>query len=102
MITRPPRSTPFPYTTLFRSLRTPTQGGIQATVAACLRQSAFFVIQTTDPAGAYWRLHRASADPLWIPDHRTTELQSLAPRVFGLLLAKHDGAPGSDPPCRRV
>src|SRR5260370_7751286 len=35
MIRRPPRSTLFPYTTLFRSPRTPSTGGCHRRVAPC-------------------------------------------------------------------
>src|SRR2546422_2901032 len=40
MIRRPPRSTLFPYTTLFRSLTTPGPIDLQATLAALVQRGA--------------------------------------------------------------
>src|SRR2546425_8497197 len=71
MIRRPPRSTLFPYTTLFRSLAAVPQRG---------RQPAL------DRSGRIGRI-LAAAEPLRSEEH-TSELQSLAYLVCRLLLEK--------------
>src|SRR2546425_5755226 len=92
MIRRPPRSTLFPYTTLFRSLRPPVVGWGRE----CDRQP------TPDPAGwAVTRRTRAERPTdafgeKGLRDHaaaerseeHTSELQSLAYLVCRLLLEK--------------
>src|SRR2546425_1983970 len=91
MIRRPPRSTLFPYTTLFRSLDR---------VAAPDRRGRPAILESVGSAAIWRRLlwdHRAAHDPrgYWcdLPgDHRseehTSELQSLAYLVCRLLLEK--------------
>src|SRR2546423_10148001 len=88
MIRRPPRSTLFPYTTLFRSLR--------HLVAAIQDWEA--VVEQADVHGVVPLLHaRLAALPeTWIPEEgrerrseeHTSELQSLAYLVCRLLLEK--------------
>src|SRR2546430_3814118 len=79
MIRRPPRSTLFPYTTLFRSLR-------QRRVDTAVRPEA--VAQpggrTEDPAGP--------ADVLARSEEHTSELQSKSNFVCRLLLEKKNTA----------
>src|SRR3989441_3709440 len=84
MIRRPPRSTLFPYTTLFRSEQHPAgprgarRGGHPRGAAPALRT----------PAGArVSRLPRRDPQPLRSEEH-TSELQSLAYLVCRLLLEK--------------
>src|SRR2546425_7283261 len=78
MIRRPPRSTLFPYTTLFRSRRQPTLA--HAPIRPSCRRQA-------------WRRHlpasaaRAPTRPSRSEEH-TSELQSLAYLVCRLLLEK--------------
>src|SRR2546425_8563925 len=69
MIRRPPRSTLFPYTTLFRSGRPRWPG---ASAATCARRGAPF----------------ASRTPRCRSEEHTSELQSLAYLVCRLLLEK--------------
>src|SRR2546421_1597431 len=86
MIRRPPRSTLFPYTTLFRSRRYPT-------VTALARAPLPEVKAITDPLGYKIRglwLHRAAlrvADRPRSEEH-TSELQSRSDLVCRLLLEK--------------
>src|SRR5438093_8129792 len=78
MLRRPPRSTLFPYTTLFRSSCEPAR--------ALLRKTRF----------PLWSSERASAKPRWVSSWRrsarseehTSELQSLTNLVCRLLLEK--------------
>src|SRR2546427_1843734 len=78
MIRRPPRSTLFPYTTLFRSIRgTPTLNDLSASPPPCSNASAH---------------RRASMQPRSSTIHRseehTSELQSQSNLVCRLLLEK--------------
>src|SRR2546425_7488097 len=75
MIRRPPRSTLFPYTTLFRSSR---HGGR----AALLRGRARRLLHAGAPP-----THARRAEPARSEEH-TSELQSLAYLVCRLLLEK--------------
>src|SRR3712207_8766851 len=81
MIRRPPRSTLFPYTTLFRSRGTPAQGGADL-VAPALRRAELPVDDT-----------QASHEGLQVQDggrseEHTSELQSRQYLVCRLLLEK--------------
>src|SRR2546422_5478144 len=71
MIRRPPRSTLFPYTTLFRSIRHP---------AATARRAG-------NERPHRWDILRATARPLRSEEH-TSELQSRLHLVCRLLLEK--------------
>src|SRR2546425_3658141 len=75
MIRRPPRSTLFPYTTLFRSRKNRTRRGLQPgrTVVRA---------HQLEPTGVDRRVHRARSE------EHTSELQSLAYLVCRLLLEK--------------
>src|SRR2546423_5625428 len=88
MIRRPPRSTLFPYTTLFRSVPAPPPGWVNR-------------LLTIESVGASERRSRDCRDqscsrPGWCPLHvhdgrseeHTSELQSLAYLVCRLLLEK--------------
>src|SRR5256886_12069089 len=79
MIRRPPRSTLFPYTTLFRSLanvhtRDPETGA---------RNVGIYRMQVYDrhTTGMHWQLHKRS-------EEHTSELQSQSNLVCRLLLEK--------------
>src|SRR2546425_8699461 len=74
MIRRPPRSTLFPYTTLFRSAPARTSAGCQMLI---LRVS-----------GIRNRLSRNATDGTMRSEEHTSELQSLAYLVCRLLLEK--------------
>src|SRR2546425_6292149 len=76
MIRRPPRSTLFPYTTLFRSLGAPGDAGRQGEVAAVPPHHF-------DQEGALVRGRRGLRS-----EEHTSELQSLAYLVCRLLLEK--------------
>src|SRR5258706_8216744 len=81
MIRRPPRSTLFPYTTLFRSDRDAASG---------LFGLILQLIQAP-PAGAAYRLVGTDDDPLHAvrrSGEHTSELQSLTNIVCRLLLVK--------------
>src|SRR5438034_4864287 len=72
MIRRPPRSTLFPYTTLFRSLRV---------LRKCFPQCAACPLQP--------RLHGANVNPHYLrSEEHTSELQSHSDLVCRLLLEK--------------
>src|SRR2546425_7943941 len=80
MIRRPPRSTLFPYTTLFRSLRNDPPG---------------VLLRDGRQQGQFIRFARVRADPEE-PDRseeHTSELQSLAYLVCRLLLEKKNRPP---------
>src|SRR5260370_17614722 len=86
MIRRPPRSTLFPYTTLFRSLLRPPAGRI-----------AFPNLDQGLPLGFHRRLRRWGGCPLQIESVRseehTSELQSHLNLVCRLLLEKKKKKP---------
>src|SRR2546426_5278013 len=76
MIRRPPRSTLFPYTTLFRS---PTRGQV------CLEKHFGAAVQNADGAQAMQRLPREAHHR---SEEHTSELQSPCNLVCRLLLEK--------------
>src|SRR3712207_8066672 len=86
MIRRPPRSTLFPYTTLFRSLR------VDAAVHVVQRQVAGRgvqgVPQADDGEGAQARGRPDRGDRLQRSEEHTSELQSRQYLVCRLLLEK--------------
>src|SRR2546425_6057037 len=78
MIRRPPRSTLFPYTTLFRSKsRNRLSGGTRSAGFSLLRQQGSQAPEPASPAAAATR-----------SEEHTSELQSLAYLVCRLLLGK--------------
>src|SRR5947199_5394449 len=77
MIRRPPRSTLFPYTTLFRSSR-----GIGAAVAVHLARAGYVVATCSRSA------ENTPASPDDRSEEHTSELQSLRHLVCRLLLEK--------------
>src|SRR5258706_2395616 len=85
MIRRPPRSTLFPYTTLFRSVGGPVQWNIRS-VTDLADQSWSANIAVLDEIGGKF-LHRAVAAIDRSEEH-TSELQSLTKLVCRLLLEK--------------
>src|SRR3712207_7484854 len=89
MIRRPPRSTLFPYTTLFRSARRPARAG--ARVDPRLRQRRLHVVLGGPAPGSARRLgrggHHAGQDEDRSEEH-TSELQSRQYLVCRLLLEK--------------
>src|SRR5258706_5849978 len=91
MIRRPPRSTLFPYTTLFRSEE--TEMTIESPAAlADLNDPDVFVAGVPHETFEYWR----TTDPVHLTKHpeghrseeHTSELQSLTNLVCRLLLEK--------------
>src|SRR5438034_6183200 len=76
MIRRPPRSTLFPYTTLFRS----------HLVHLAVRQDSRRAAASLGIAGVHWL--RAGHDPDWRSEEHTSELQSHSDLVCRLLLEK--------------
>src|SRR3712207_9469943 len=85
MIRRPPRSTLFPYTTLFRSnhrrVADPPGGFLSRSAEATLKP----YVQTV---GRVLRFHVSSADRLRRSEEHTSELQSRQYLVCRLLLEK--------------
>src|SRR3712207_8075395 len=75
MIRRPPRSTLFPYTTLFRSARVPDGGG-RALVGRRPRQHQRHLRQRRARRATYGT-ERGRRDPLWArADRKSTRLNS--------------------------
>src|SRR2546425_1680067 len=81
MIRRPPRSTLFPYTTLFRSPRIPSLRVTNWFSSRAIAQQH----RVEEWSPAHWRLLQAYADR---SEEHTSELQSLAYLVCRLLLEK--------------
>src|SRR2546422_5400361 len=77
MIRRPPRSTLFPYTTLFRSLE-----------SAALRARGSGIVPSDRPLGLYWELYGLTAGGEMRSEEHTSELQSRLHLVCRLLLEK--------------
>src|SRR5260370_7152608 len=77
MIRRPPRSTLFPYTTLFRSKRAPRLATVTSTVKTRFRVSALGEMLVTCPTNGVTR-----------SEEHTSELQSHLNLVCRLLLEK--------------
>src|SRR5256885_7680074 len=101
MIRRPPRSTLFPYTTLFRSQHTRQMPGIAVLhavdVQLCLTATAARLVQLGNPAtsllqiGCTRRDDEDAVEPLYWHDRseeHTSELQSPCNLVCRLLLEK--------------
>src|SRR5258705_11894997 len=83
MIRRPPRSTLFPYTTLFRSTRSPSRdGAVRGSPLAWSRFTAPFPSVAADGGGSCWRSRAPRSE------EHTSELQSLRHLVCRLLLEK--------------
>src|SRR5262245_63103349 len=88
MIPRPPRSTPFPYTTLFRSQR----AGHNGTRVAAVSTSPFGSRNSTSVSTSWGTAERGSllmvtrAVPAARSEEHTSELQSLRHLVCRLLL----------------
>src|SRR2546425_8881064 len=86
MIRRPPRSTLFPYTTLFRSQRKGVEGEQHAHLAVPRHRSGFLrlvEIHQLDDAQVIEGAHQGQRS-----EEHTSELQSLAYLVCRLLLEK--------------
>src|SRR5205814_10443119 len=102
VLPRPPRSTLFPYTTLFRSPRRPALGAILLTIALSTSGVglAFFVgtsvhLALTRPRALPWLLVPLFYYLVWFAlfatsrsEEHTSELQSLRHLVCRLLLEK--------------
>src|SRR2546426_4655410 len=97
MIRRPPRSTLFPYTTLFRSDHA---GGVRLP-----RQPEAARRPDPRPGRAALAAHRRERDPLRRSEEHTSELQSPCNLVCRLLLEKKkpillDAPPAGIPPSK--
>src|SRR3712207_8859623 len=89
MIRRPPRSTLFPYTTLFRSAAAGTYQRKQAQVAAAeQRTDEDALVVTADERG--WRRWQADERGAERSEEHTSELQSRQYLVCRLLLEKNN------------
>src|SRR5437016_7086314 len=91
---RPPRSTLFPYTTLFRSRSRSRNQGRRGTALGWAQRAANMLTDRGEPAGPEENTspadhHGASADELHDrSEEHTSELQSLTNLVCRLLLEK--------------
>src|SRR5947199_2775399 len=81
MIRRPPRSTLFPYTTLFRSISSDLKGNLSLVLYAAGVGLARFSVW------AAYAIYAAVA-VMWRSEEHTSELQSLRHLVCRLLLEK--------------
>src|SRR2546422_7799896 len=94
MIRRPPRSTLFPYTTLFRSLRGRVarigeqDGSPHVALAGREQRSGHHGAAVAPPAQLGRRPHAADLHDLWRSEEHTSELQSRLHLVCRLLLEK--------------
>src|SRR3712207_8944914 len=89
MIGRPPRSTLFPYTTLFRSFRLVVEAEVRGDdeeTGRLVKTAPRYTYEEADPA--YTRLARASKDMTLRSEEHTSELQSRQYLVCRLLLEK--------------
>src|SRR5690349_23995070 len=87
MLRRPPRSTLFPYTTLFRSLRQYVREILRARLEKDLIRSFGSAIACAGTAGAVAAIIRGDDAPVRSEEH-TSELQSRRDLVCRLLLEK--------------
>src|SRR3712207_7998675 len=89
MIRRPPRSTLFPYTTLFRSLRVQAIEVSRATAEIKVKDGTFpagsFIVKLNQP---YGRLAKTLLEKQNRSEEHTSELQSRQYLVCRLLLEK--------------
>src|SRR2546427_7043386 len=98
MIRRPPRSTLFPYTTLFRSARPPSDGGVRAVLH--LRGDLLARLDTPEPLD--------QVEPEVERDRKSTRLNSshsqISYAVFCLKKKKKAPRRGTERPsaCQRV
>src|SRR5438034_1930472 len=83
MIRRPPRSTLFPYTTLFRSLSVTT-----GTAGPAVSTSSLPAASNGQPYSATLAASGGSAPYTWRSEEHTSELQSHSDLVCRLLLEK--------------
>src|SRR3712207_7333940 len=88
MIRRPPRSTLFPYTTLFRSSSLPSISRISSRKACSSSLNARWTIVTSAPAVTPGTSHHGRADARTRSEEHTSELQSRQYLVCRLLLEK--------------
>src|SRR5688572_31600421 len=90
MLRRPPRSTLFPYTTLFRSCARSQLGKVFVLKRECTSVSAVSMAGLRK-SGKYWSSCRVSNIPLYTrvrSEEHTSELQSQSNLVCRLLLEK--------------
>src|SRR2546427_7455254 len=91
MIRRPPRSTLFPYTTLFRSLKDQVGGGLAPTLRSWLerkQQRAGELLSASREGGKKPRQIEALLAAADRSEEHTSELQSQSNLVCRLLLEK--------------
>src|SRR2546427_2130712 len=90
MIRRPPRSTLFPYTTLFRSYFQADSKYTRVVTAAeesLIRKPIKELCEELDPS-SFWQIHRATIVNVHRSEEHTSELQSQSNLVCRLLLEK--------------
>src|SRR2546422_6215818 len=87
MIRRPPRSTLFPYTTLFRSGISGGVGNLVEVLQPGVPVNSFFV---------YQQKYGANGKPIYRSEEHTSELQSRLHLVCRLLLEKKKNKQGNN------
>src|SRR5437588_9498822 len=87
MIRRPPRSTPFPYTTLFRSARYRSPSGYRYSIALCVASKSSKKTSRT-PTRSRARRNASAPRRSARSEEHTSELQSHSDLVCRLLLEK--------------
>src|SRR3712207_7251836 len=102
MIRRPPRSTLFPYTTLFRSVVTPRSSSADGAAQgrpemAALLHASRGAAELGNPAGADVELARIELHRALRSEEHTSELQSRQYIVCRLLLDKKTTARSTTP-----
>src|SRR3712207_7609468 len=93
MIRRPPRSTLFPYTTLFRSQAPRPNGGVESHSVSTGRSSSSSNVSTCarpSESLSAWSVALANSSSFWLgrSEEHTSELQSRQYLVCRLLLEK--------------
>src|SRR2546427_6042558 len=81
MIRRPPRSTLFPYTTLFRSILSESVGGKNVRIGACVESISLVRVKSANSDSHNKPAYKRS-------EEHTSELQSQSNLVCRLLLEK--------------
>src|SRR5256885_2455314 len=88
MIRRPPRSTLFPYTTLFRSLDPGARGAVEGFDGLRVHQRIHLDDDPRRTSGADHRQDECAGGPAGRSEEHTSELQSPCNLVCRLLLEK--------------
>src|SRR4051812_49579331 len=88
MIRHPPKSPLFPYTTLFRSEKHPSNSAPASACCAAVKSLPVMARMGMDRVRSSARMQRAAANPSIRSEEHTSELQSHVNLVCRLLLEK--------------